>query len=115
MTPLFGVRVPIRPHPLADPEKGSGVAMICTFGDVTDVIWWRELSLPVRAVVQPNGTLGPVAWGERGMGVERSRRARSSSTTSSPGCPLRRRGHALSRCCVRAAISSVSRGRSRTP
>jgi valyl-tRNA synthetase len=65
-TPLFGVRVPIRPHPLADPEKGSGVAMICTFGDVTDVIWWRELSLPVRAIVQPNGTLGPVAWGERG-------------------------------------------------
>ena len=65
-TPLFGVRVPIRPHSLADPEKGSGVAMICTFGDVTDVIWWRELSLPVRAVVQPNGTLGPVAWGERG-------------------------------------------------
>ncbi len=66
VTPLFGVRVPVRPHPLADPEKGSGVAMICTFGDVTDVIWWRELSLPVRAVLQPNGTLRPVAWGEPG-------------------------------------------------
>ena len=37
ITPLFGVRVPVRPHPLADPEKGSGIAMICTFGDVTDV------------------------------------------------------------------------------
>ena len=37
MTPLFGVRVPVKPHPLADPEKGTGVAMICTFGDVTDV------------------------------------------------------------------------------
>ena len=43
VTPLFGVRVPVRPHALADPEKGTGVAMICTFGDVTDVIWWREL------------------------------------------------------------------------
>ena len=66
ITPLFGVKVPVRAHPLADPEKGSGVAMICTFGDLTDVTWWRELSLPVRAVIQPNGALRPVAWGERG-------------------------------------------------
>ena len=77
VTPLFGVRVPVRPHALADPEKGTGVAMICTFGDVTDVIWWRELALPVRAIIQPNGALKPVAWGERGLGVDRSRRARS--------------------------------------
>jgi len=66
LTPLFGVRVPVKPHPLADPEKGSGIAMICTFGDVTDVVWWRELSLPVRAIIQPNGALRPVTWGERG-------------------------------------------------
>ncbi len=65
-TPLFGVRVPIRAHTLADPEKGSGVAMICTFGDITDVTWWRELSLPVRAIIQANGTLRPVSWGEAG-------------------------------------------------
>ncbi len=65
-TPLFGVRVPVKPHPLADPEKGSGIAMICTFGDVTDVVWWRELSLPVRAIIQPNGALRPVTWGEAG-------------------------------------------------
>ena len=43
ITPLFGVRVPVLAHPLADPEKGSGIAMICTFGDITDVTWWREL------------------------------------------------------------------------
>jgi valyl-tRNA synthetase len=66
VTPLFGVRVPVRPHALADPEKGSGVAMICTFGDITDVTWWRELSLPVRAVIQANGTLRPVVWGAPG-------------------------------------------------
>jgi valyl-tRNA synthetase len=41
-TPLFNVRVPVKAHPLADPEKGSGIAMICTFGDVSDVSWWRE-------------------------------------------------------------------------
>jgi len=66
VTPLFGARVPVRAHPLADPEKGTGVAMICTFGDVTDVTWWRELGLPVRAVLQPNGTLKPVTWGAPG-------------------------------------------------
>ena len=56
-TPLFGVRVPLVSHHLADPEKGSGIAMICTFGDITDVTWWRELDLPVRAVIQRNGRL----------------------------------------------------------
>lgn len=65
-TPLFGVPVPVRAHTLADPEKGSGIAMICTFGDITDVTWWRELSLPVRAVIQPNGALRAVAWGTPG-------------------------------------------------
>jgi valyl-tRNA synthetase len=66
ITPLFGARVPVKAHALADPEKGSGIAMICTFGDTTDVTWWRELKLPVRAIVTANGTLGPVSWGERG-------------------------------------------------
>ena len=65
-TPLFGVSVPVKPHALADPEKGSGIAMICTFGDLTDVIWWRELSLPVRAIIAANGTLRPVVWGSTG-------------------------------------------------
>ncbi len=66
VTPLFGVRVPVKAHPLAAPDKGSGIAMICTFGDITDVTWWRELGLPVRAVVQTDGTLRPVSWGAPG-------------------------------------------------
>jgi valyl-tRNA synthetase len=66
VTPLFGVPVPVRAHPLADPEKGSGIAMICTFGDITDVTWWRELSLPVRAVLLPNGAFRQIAWGAPG-------------------------------------------------
>ena len=45
-TPLFGVEVPVLAHELAEPDKGSGIAMICTFGDTTDVVWWRELDLP---------------------------------------------------------------------
>jgi valyl-tRNA synthetase len=66
VTPLFGVRVPVAAHPLASPEKGSGIAMICTFGDLTDVLWWRELGLPVRTVIDPAGVLKPVTWGSDG-------------------------------------------------
>ena len=54
-TPVFGVEVPVHAHELADPEKGTGIAMICTFGDTTDVIWWRELDLPVSAVIDRSG------------------------------------------------------------
>ena len=54
-SPLFGVALPIVAHDLADPEKGTGAAMICTFGDTTDVTWWRELDLPMRAVIQHDG------------------------------------------------------------
>src|SRR5207245_9220727 len=46
----------VAPH-LADPEKGSGIAMICTFGDTTDVTWWRELQLPARPVVGWDGRI----------------------------------------------------------
>ncbi|MFB4308787.1 valine--tRNA ligase [Actinomadura sp. GTD37] len=56
-TPLFGVEVPVLAHRLAEPGKGSGIAMICTFGDVTDVTWWRELNLPTRAIVGWDGRL----------------------------------------------------------
>ena len=75
ITPLFGVRVPVRAHTLADPAKGSGIAMICTFGDITDVTWWRELSLPVRAVIQADGTLRPLTWGAPGWESEDAARA----------------------------------------
>jgi valyl-tRNA synthetase len=66
LTPLFRAPVPVKAHALADPAKGSGIAMICTFGDLTDVTWWRELSLPVRAVIQPSGAFRQVVWGEPG-------------------------------------------------
>ncbi|MGY1828905.1 valine--tRNA ligase [Geodermatophilus sp. SYSU D01180] len=54
-TPLFDVEVPVVAHRLAEPDKGSGIAMICTFGDLNDVTWWRELQLPTRAVVGWDG------------------------------------------------------------
>jgi valyl-tRNA synthetase len=55
VTPLYGVEVPIVAHELAQPDKGTGIAMICTFGDATDVTWWRELDLPTRVIIGRNG------------------------------------------------------------
>ena len=54
-TPVFDVEVPVLAHELADPDKGTGIAMICTFGDTADVTWWRELNLPVRTVIGRDG------------------------------------------------------------
>jgi len=56
-TPLFGVEVPVVAHHLAQPDKGSGIAMICTFGDVTDVTWWRDLQLPTRPILGFDGRI----------------------------------------------------------
>ena len=56
-SPLFGVEVPVLAHRLAEPDKGTGIAMICTFGDVTDVVWWRELNLPTRNILTRSGRI----------------------------------------------------------
>ena len=55
--PLFDTEVPVLAHALAEPTKGTGIAMVCTFGDTVDVTWWRELELPVRPIMGPDGRL----------------------------------------------------------
>ncbi len=89
VTPLFGAEVPIVAHELADPEKGTGVAMICTFGDITDVTWWRELKLPARVVVQRDGTIAPPRWGEAGW-ESRDVQAATSAHEELAGLPTKR-------------------------
>ena len=63
-TPLFKVEVPVLAHRLAQPDKGTGIAMCCTFGDLTDVTWWRELQLPTRAIIGRDGRIVADAPGE---------------------------------------------------
>ncbi len=62
--PLFGIEVPILAHRAAEPDRGTGIAMCCTFGDLTDVRWWRELRLPARPVIGRDGRImaGPPSW-----------------------------------------------------
>ncbi len=66
VTPLFHVPVPIFADTKADPEKGTGVVMVCTFGDQTDVEWWTQFKLPLRQVLDRAGCLRPVIFGEAG-------------------------------------------------
>ncbi|MDQ4054968.1 MAG: valine--tRNA ligase [Actinomycetota bacterium] len=56
-SPVFGVEIPVVAHPAAETDKGAGIAMCCTFGDLTDVTWWRELNLPVRTLIGRDGRL----------------------------------------------------------
>ena len=56
-SPLFGVEVPVLAHPAAEPDKGAGIAMCCTFGDLTDVQWWRDLQLPTRSIITRTGRM----------------------------------------------------------
>ncbi len=86
-TPVFGVTVPVVAHPLAQPDKGTGIAMVCTFGDTTDVVWWRELGLPMRSVLRRDGRFqtdvpswlsgaGAQAWPEFAEKTAKQARAR---------------------------------------
>ena len=56
-SPVYGVEVPILPHPEAEMDKGAGIAMCCTFGDTTDIDWWRDLELPLRAILRKDGRI----------------------------------------------------------
>ncbi|MCI1901970.1 MAG: valine--tRNA ligase [Bifidobacteriaceae bacterium] len=56
-SPLFGVKVPVLAHPKAEMDKGVGIAMCCTFGDMVDVEWWRDLKLPTRSIITRNGRI----------------------------------------------------------
>jgi valyl-tRNA synthetase len=85
VSPVFGVRLPVVAHQLAEPDKGTGVAMICTFGDTTDVLWWRQLGLPLRSVIQRDGRFqaetpgwlsGPGAEAYAGLAGKTSHQAR---------------------------------------
>jgi valyl-tRNA synthetase len=66
VTPLFRAPVAILADERASIEKGTGILMVCTFGDATDVEWWRQFDLPLRQVVGKDGRLIPVQFGSPG-------------------------------------------------
>lgn len=78
ITPLFKAKVPILPAEHADPEKGTGILMVCTFGDVNDVEWWKHSNLPLKQIIGRNGCLVDVAWGETPFVTEDAKMAQEN-------------------------------------
>lgn len=64
ITPLFGAKVPLIADELVDPEKGTGLVMCCTFGDQTDVVWWRKHKLPCKVIIGKSGLIGDINFDE---------------------------------------------------
>ena len=64
VTPLFKAPVPVIADEEADPEKGTGILMICTFGDAADVEIWRQMGVPAREVIGRDGRILSAPWGD---------------------------------------------------
>ncbi|HEU5318861.1 MAG TPA: valine--tRNA ligase [Chloroflexota bacterium] len=72
-TPIFGQSVPVLADHRANPEKGTGAVMCCTFGDVTDVAWWREHKLPLRLALREDGRMNDLAGPYAGLHLKQAR------------------------------------------
>ncbi len=75
IVPLFGYEVPVLTDESVDPEYGTGLMMVCTFGDSEDVLKWRRDGLALRLVVEPDGRLGPLAGEFAGLPLTQARSA----------------------------------------
>lgn len=64
ITPLFHAKVPILPADHADPQKGTGILMVCTFGDTNDVTFWQQSGLPLKQLIDRRGHLLPIVFGQ---------------------------------------------------
>ena len=71
--PIFGHEVPVIEDVAVDPEFGSGAVMICTFGDKTDVYWWKQHDLDLRKAIDRQGIMTATAAPYEGMTSEACR------------------------------------------
>lgn len=74
ISPLFGVKVPLLPDDMVDPEKGTGLVMCCTFGDQTDIQWWRKHSLPTKIIFTKWGTVDEIEFDESCQDVDKAQK-----------------------------------------
>jgi len=72
--PYFDQWVPILTDPGADPEKGTGAVMCCTFGDAADVTWWYTHNLPLRVALDRAGRMTDLAGAFAGLPSREARR-----------------------------------------
>ncbi|MDD5417845.1 MAG: valine--tRNA ligase [Candidatus Nanoarchaeia archaeon] len=72
--PLFDIWVPILPDEKAEPEKGTGIVMCCTFGDQTDIEWYKQHKLPLRISITKDGKMTDLAGKYKGMEIKEARK-----------------------------------------
>jgi len=72
--PLFSHEVPIKPDPRANPEKGTGIVMCCTFGDQTDMEWQKAHDLPIKLAITPDGKMSELAGKYKDMKLSEARK-----------------------------------------
>ncbi|HLD81291.1 MAG TPA: valine--tRNA ligase [archaeon] len=73
VTPLFGKEVPIKAHPQASMEKGTGLVMMCSAGDLSDIRFFREQGLEPVIAISKNGRMNENAGFLQGLKVKEAR------------------------------------------
>lgn len=71
--PIFNFIVPVLADELVKPDKGTGVVMCCTFGDNTDIIWFKKHNLPFKSAIGLDGKMTPLAGEFAGLKVAEAR------------------------------------------
>lgn len=75
IVPLFDYEVPILSDDKVDIKFGSGIVMICTFGDTTDIEWWKKHNLPLKTCITSDGKLNELAGKFKGLDFKTAREA----------------------------------------
>ncbi|MFA5953064.1 MAG: valine--tRNA ligase [Candidatus Pacearchaeota archaeon] len=70
IVPLFNYEVQIRADEKVDPKFGTGIVMICTFGDNTDVEWWKKYKLQLKISIDEKGRMNELAGKYQGKDLK---------------------------------------------
>lgn len=74
ITPLFNKVVPIKPDPVAQMDKGTGLMMMCSFGDVTDIRFFRDNGLKPIIAINKDGTMNENAGFLTGLTIKEAQK-----------------------------------------
>jgi valyl-tRNA synthetase len=73
ISPIYGKEIPITEHPLADPEKGTGIVMMCSAGDLSDIQFFREKNITPTISINKDGTMNEYSGFLKGLKVKEAR------------------------------------------
>ena len=72
--PIIDVEVPIMADELVDSEKGTGIVMCCTFGDQTDIYWWKKYNLELKYIFTEDGRIKDEILNYGGLKIKAARK-----------------------------------------